>query len=441
MSEKDSMLERVFHMRAKGSSVKTELLAGLTTYVAVAYIIFVNPSILSDAGIPKEAAIAATIWSTVIATTLMGLVANFPTAVAPGMGLNAFFAYYMCGVLGLHWTVALGTVFISGMVFLLLTVTKARQMIIDAVPMTLKRAIVVGIGLFIAFVGLKQAGIVVADKATLVTLGSLHTPAPLLACVGLLLTGALMSLNIQGSLLIGVCVVTLLGMLTGVCPAPTSIGSFISFSLPDISPVLFKLDIMGALQYGLISIIFSLTVVELFDNMGTLIALSQKAGMMDKNGHIEHLDRALMVDSVGTVSSSLLGTSTVTCYLEGAAGIAQGGRTGLTALTIAALFVLSLFFAPFVAMVPSFATAPVLIIVGALMLSEVSSIDFTDFTEWLPAFLTIIMMPLTCSIANGFAFGFVSHAALKLLTGRAREVSWVMWIIAAVFMINFAMHV
>ena len=301
MAENLGILERLFHIRAKGSTVKTELLAGLTTYVAVAYIIFVNPSILSDAGIPKEAAIAATIWSTVIATTL-------------------------------------------------------------------------------------------------------------------------------------------LGMLTGVCPAPTGLSSLVSASLPDIGPILFKLDIAGALEYGLISIIFSFTVVELFDNMGTLIALSRKAGMMDEKGHIENLDRALMTDSVGTLASSLLGTSTVTTYIEGAAGIAQGGRTGLTALTVAALFVLSIFFAPFVALVPAFATAPALVIVGGLMMSEARNINFADFTDGLPAFLTIIMMPLTYSIASGFAFGFVSYVLLKLLTGRVREVSVVMWLIAGVFMINFAMH-
>ena len=249
-----------------------------------------------------------------------------------------------------------------------------------------------------------------------------------------------MALNNSGSLLIGVCATTLLGMLTGVCPAPTGLSSLVSASLPDIGPILFKLDIAGALEYGLISIIFSFTVVELFDNMGTLIALSRKAGMMDEKGHIENLDRALMTDSVGTLASSLLGTSTVTTYIEGAAGIAQGGRTGLTALTVAALFVLSIFFAPFVALVPAFATAPALVIVGGLMMSEARNINFADFTDGLPAFLTIIMMPLTYSIASGFAFGFVSYVLLKLLTGRVREVSVVMWLIAGVFMINFAMH-
>ena len=439
MSEAN-LLERLFHVREKGSTVKTELLAGLTTFVALAYIIFVNPSIMADAGIPKDAAIAATIWSTVLATVLMGLWANFPVAVAPGMGLNAFFAYYVCGVVGLHWTVALGAVFISGVVFLLLTVTRARQLIIDAVPMNLKRAIVVGIGLFIAFIGLKTAGIVVKNDATLVTLGSLASAGPLLACAGTLLIGMLMARKVQGSILIGVFVTTVLGMLMGACPAPDGLDSFFSFSVPSLGPVLFKLDIMGALKYGLVSIIFSFTIVELFDNMGTLIGLSRKAGLMDKDGHIENLDRALVTDSVGTLASSMLGTSTVTTYVEGAAGIAQGGRTGLTALTVAGLFVLSIFFAPFVGLVPGFATAPALIIVGSLMVMDVVDIDFTDPTEGIPAFLTIVMMPLTYSIASGFAFGFVAYAGLKLLAGRAREVSPIMWIISAVFLINFAMR-
>jgi AGZA family xanthine/uracil permease-like MFS transporter len=440
MQHDKGILERFFKLQEKGTTVKTEVLAGLTTFVAMGYIIFVNPSILADAGIPKEAAIAATIWATVLATTLMGLWANFPVGVAPGMGLNAFFAYYVCGVMGLHWTVALGAVFISGIVFLLLTVTRARQMIIDAVPMNLKSSIVVGIGLFIAFIGLKGAGIVVKHDATLVTLGTVTAPGPLLACLGLLVTGALMAFKVQGSMLIGVVLTTVVGMLVGACPAPESLGAMVSMDVPSLAPIFLKLDIMGALNYGLISIIFSFTIVELFDNMGTLIGLSRKAGMMDEKGHIENLDKALMTDSVGTLASSLLGTSTVTSYVEGAAGIAQGGRTGLTALVIALLFALSLFFAPFIGLVPAFATAPALLIVGSLMMMEVVHINFTDPTEGIPAFLTIIMMPLTYSIASGFAFGFVAYAALKLFSGRYREVSPVMWVVCIVFIINFIMH-
>ena len=321
MAQTKGILERVFKLSEKGTTVKTEILAGLTTFVAMAYIIFVNPSILADAGIPKEAAIAATVWSAVIGSAAMGLWANFPVAVAPGMGLNAFFAYYVCGVLGLHWTVALGAVFFSGIVFLLLTVTHVRQLLIDAVPMNLKYAIVVGIGMFIAFIGLQNAGIVVKNDATVVALGHVTQPGPLLACCGLMLTAGLMARNVQGSLLIGILVTAVLGMVFGVSPAPSGIDSVMSFSLPSLAPTLMQLDIMGA-----------------------------------------------------------------------------------------------------------------------LMMMEVMNIDFNDFTEGFPAFMTIIMMPLTYSIASGFGFGFVSYAAVKLLSGRAREVSLFMWIITAMFVINFAMR-
>ena len=440
MAQTNGILERVFKLSEKGTTVRAELLAGLTTYVAMAYIIFVNPNILAAAGIPKEAAIAATIWSAAIGSTAMGLWANFPVAVAPGMGLNAFFAYYVCGVLGLHWTVALGAVFFSGIVFLILTVTHIRQLLIEAVPMNLKYAIVVGIGMFIAFIGLQNAGIVVKDNATAVTLGHVTQPGPLLACCGLMITAGLMARKVQGSLLIGILITTILGMVFGVSPVPTSLGSVMSFTLPSLAPTLLKLDIMGAVNYGIISIIFTFTIVELFDNMGTLIGLSRKAKLMDDNGHIENLDKALVTDSVGTIMSSLLGTSTITSYVESAAGIAQGGRTGLTAVTVAVLFLVSLVFAPLIGLVPAFATAPALLIVGALMMMEVTNIDFNDFTEGFPAFMTIIMMPLTYSIASGFGFGFVSYASVKLLSGRAREVSIFMWIITAMFVVNFAMR-
>ena len=433
MPQNNSLLERLFKLHAKGTTVKTEILAGLTTYVAMAYIIFVNPNILSDAGIPKEAAIAATIWSAVIGSTVMGLWANFPIALAPGMGLNAFFAYYVCGVLGLHWTVALGAVFFSGIVFLVLTLTRIRQALIDAVPMNLKYAIVVGIGMFIAFIGLQNAGIVIKNDATLVGLGHVTQPGPLLSCCGLLITAGLMARNVQGSLIIGILTTTVLCMIFGVSAVPTGI-------LPSLAPTFMQLDILGALEYGIVSIIFTFTIVELFDDMGSLIALSRKANLMDERGHIENLDKAMVTNSLITILSGFLGTSTVTNYVESAAGISQGGRTGLTALTVAVLFAVSLIFTPLIGLVPPFATAPALLLVGALMIMEAKHIDFNDFTEGFPAFMTIIMMPLTYSIASGFGFGFVSYAAVKLLAGRAREVNLFMWIITALFLINFAMR-
>jgi adenine/guanine/hypoxanthine permease len=440
MSRDKGLLDTIFKLTKKGTDVKTELLAGLTTFVALAYIIFVNPNILADAGIPKEAAIAATIYATAVATLLMGLWANFPVAVAPGMGLNAFFAYYVVGVLHLPWQVALGAVFFSGLLFLILTMGGIRQAIIKAVPMNLKCAIGVGIGLFIAFIGLKNAGIIIADRATFVAVGNLTAPQPLLACMGLIFTAVLMARNIKGSILIGILGTTFLGMVLGVVPAPKGLQDIMSLSLPSLSPTLFELDILGAWEFGLFSIIFTFTIVELFDNMGTLIGLTRKAKLMNDKGEIENLDKALTTDAVGTVVSAVFGTSTVTSYIESAAGIAEGGKTGLTAVTVALLFLVALIFSPLIGLVPGFATAPALVLVGALMIGEISHVKFDDITEGLPAFLTIIMMPLTFSIANGFAFGFVSYTFLKTLGGRAKEVSSFMWLITLAFLINFYMR-
>ena len=435
-----SAIERYFKIREKGSSVRTEILAGLTTFIALAYIIFVNPNILSEAGIPKEAAIASTIWIAALSTMVMGVVANYPVALAPGMGLNAFFAYYVCGTLGLHWTVALGAVFFSGVLFLILTVSHIRQAIINAVPQNLRVAIGVGIGLFIAFIGLKGTGLIVPDKATFIGLGHVTDPKTLLSLFGLVLTGALMARNIQGSILIGIVATTVLSMCLGYSPIPHGIGDLVSTSMPHMGATFGQLDIMGAWNYGIVSIIFTFTVVELFDNMGTLIGLTSKAKLVKPNGEIENLDRALTTDAVGTIFSSLFGTSTVTSYIESAAGIAAGGKTGLTAVTVSICFFIALLFAPLVGLVPGFATAPPLILVGALMMAEVGKINFQDFSDGLPAFLTIIMMPLTGSIANGFAFGFVSYAFMKTAVGKYKEVSWIMWLVSIAFVINLVMR-
>lgn len=440
MTTQQGTLEKLFKLTEKGTNVRTELLAGLTTFVALAYIIFVNPNILADAGIPKEAAIASTIYATAVATVLMALWANFPIAVAPGMGLNAFFAYYVVGVLHLSWQVALGAVFLSGILFLILTFGGIRQAIIRAVPLNLKCAIGIGIGLFIAFIGLKNAGIIVSNKATFVTVGNLTAIEPLLACVGLVATAALMARSVKGAILIGILATTVLGMFFGAVAVPKGIGDIMSFRLPDVSPTFLQLDIMGAWEYGIFSIIFTFTIVELFDNMGTLIGLTRKAKLMDDKGEIENLDKALTTDAFGTVISAGLGTSTVTSYIESAAGIAEGGKTGLTSLTVAVLFLVSLIFAPLVGLVPGFATAPALILVGALMMAEIGQVNFTDFTEGIPAFLTIIMMPLTFSIANGFAFGFISYTFIKTIAGRAKEVSWIMWLVSLAFLANFYMR-
>ena len=435
-----SFVERFFKVREKGSTVRTELLAGMTTFIAMAYILFVNPNILADAGIPKEAAIASTIWIAALASLAMGIFANYPVALAPGMGLNAFFAYYVCGVLGLHWTVALGAVFFSGVLFLILTVGGIRQAIINAVPRDLKYAISVGIGLFIAFIGLKGTGLIVENSATYVSLGHVTAPTTLLSLFGLLLTAALMARNVHGSILIGIFVTTILAMILGMTPAPKGITDIVSTSLPHMGETFGQLDLAGAWHYGLVSIIFTFTVVELFDNMGTLIGLTTKAKMVRPDGHIENIDKALTTDAVGTMVSAMFGTSTVTSYIESAAGIAAGGRTGLTAVAAGVLFLAALLFTPLIGLVPAFATAPALILVGALLMSEVGKIDFSDFTNELPVFLTIIMMPLTSSIANGFAFGFISYTVMKLCAGQYKKVSWIMYLVSIAFLINLALR-
>ncbi|MBF1684163.1 NCS2 family permease [uncultured Selenomonas sp.] len=435
-----SFVERFFKVREKGSTVRTELLAGMTTFIAMAYILFVNPNILADAGIPKEAAIASTIWIAALASLAMGIFANYPVALAPGMGLNAFFAYYVCGVLGLHWTVALGAVFFSGVLFLILTVGGIRQAIINAVPRDLKYAISVGIGLFIAFIGLKGTGLIVENSATYVSLGHVTAPTTLLSLFGLLLTAALMARNVHGSILIGIFVTTILAMILGMTPAPKGITDIVSTSLPHMGETFGQLDLAGAWHYGLVSIIFTFTVVELFDNMGTLIGLTTKAKMVRPDGHIENIDKALTTDAVGTMVSAMFGTSTVTSYIESAAGIAAGGRTGLTAVAAGVLFLAALLFTPLIGLVPAFATAPALILVGALLMSEVGKIDFSDFTNALPVFLTIIMMPLTSSIANGFAFGFISYTVMKLCAGQYKKVSWIMYLVSIAFLINLALR-
>lgn len=434
--ERASFLERFFKLEQNETTIKRECIAGLTTFFTMAYVIFVHPNILADAGIPKDAAFVGTIYVTVISTVFMALWANLPLAVAPAMGLNVFFSYYVCGVLGLHWTVALGASFISGIIFVLLTVTNVRRLIIEAVPMNLKQAIIVGIGLFITMIGLQSSGIIVDNPATLIALGDLKQPKIYLACFGLIFSGVLLAKGVQGALLYGILATTIFSMCLGVTAVPTSIEQIMSFSIPSITPVLWKLDIMGAIEFGIISIIFTFTIVELFNNIGSLIALLSKANLMDENGKIEGMNKALFVDSIGVMISAGFGSSAVIAYVENATGIAAGGRTGLTAIVVAFLFLLMLVFAPLIQLIPAFATAPALIIVGLFMTKDIARINFDDLTEGLPAFLMIIMMPLSYSIGNGFIFGFISYAVLKLFTGRAKEVSLIMWVVVGFFIVN-----
>ena len=435
-----SVVDRLFHLEKHDTNIRTEVTAGVTTFVAMAYIIFVNPSMLADAGMPREAAFAATVWGAALTTLFMGLWANLPIALAPGMGINAFFAYTVVLGMGLPWQTALGAVFISGVVFLLLSVTNLREYIIQAVPLNLKLATSVGVGMFIAFIGLKSAGIIVDDPVTFVTMGNVREPATLLSFFGLLVTVSLMVLHVRGAVFLGILVTTAAGMVSGVGPVPHSVGEVLSFNVPSFLPTFLQLDILAALEYGLFSVLFTMTMVDLFDTMGTVIGLSSKMGIMKEDGSIEGLSRPLIVDSCGTMLSGLLGTPAVTSYLESSAGIVDGGRTGLTSVTVALLFLVSLIFAPLVGIVQSYATAPALIVVGTLMAQETRHIDFDDMADALPAFLTIITMPLTSSVATGLGLGFISYVLIRLCTGRAREVNPVLWVIAACFVVHFGLR-
>ncbi|MED3864973.1 NCS2 family permease [Priestia megaterium] len=430
-------LDKLFHLTERKTDVKTEILAGITTFVTMSYIIFVNPTILADAGIPKEAAIAATIFATVFATLLFALWANIPIAVAPGMGLNAFFTYTVVLGEGLTWQTGLGAVFISGVVFFILTITGLRKKIIEGISAILKSAISVGIGLFIAFIGFKQAGIIVSNKENLVALGQLTKPGPFLALLGFIAVTVLTARKIKGAALISILLVSIAGMVLGIVEAPKSISSVVSFSMPSMSETFLQMDIKSALHYGLFSIIFSFTLVELFDNLGSMIGLSKKAGLMDEKGEIKGLDKALMADSLATVASAAMGSTAMNAYVENAAGIAEGGKIGLKALVVAMLFLVSLLFTPLISIIPSFATAPILIMVGALMLTEIKNIPLDEITDAVPAFCTIILMPLTFSIGEGLALGFSSYTFVKLLAGKAKEIHWIMYIISAAFIINF----
>ena len=439
VGEPAGLLERIFHLTELGTNIRTEILAGVTTFVTMAYILFVNPNILADAGMPVNATFAATAIAAAVGTLIMGLYANYPIALAPGMGLNAFFTYSVVLGMGLSWQTALGAVFISGVVFFLMTVTKVREWIMDGVPKVLRISIGVGIGLFIAFIGLQNGGLIVNDANTLVKLGDMKSASALVTVFGLIVTGFLMARKVKGGLLIGILVTTLFSMLMGYSLMPTGLSSFISFSNPfaAIAPVAFELDIKGALNYGFISILFAFTFVDLFDNIGTLLGVSRKAGLLDENGNLPRAGKALMADSVGTMFGATMGTPTVTSYIESAAGVSEGGKSGLTAVMVAVLFVVSLIFAPLVGLIPGTATAPVLILVGVLMMSEVTQINFDDFTDAFPAFMTIVMMPLTYSIAQGLAFGFMSFTIIKLVTGKHKENNPVTYVLTILFIFHF----
>jgi adenine/guanine/hypoxanthine permease len=421
------MLEQLFKLRQSGTDARTEILAGLTTFLTMAYIIFVNPTILGDAGMPKDAVFVATCLVAALGSLVMGLYANYPIAMAPGMGLNAYFAYAVVLGMKVPWQAALGAVFISGCLFILVSVFGLRALIVNGISRSLRVAITVGLGMFLALIALKSAGIVVASPATLVQAGDLHKPEAIMAVFGFLLIVTLDRLKVRGAILIGIVVVTILSFFFG---ANTFHG--IVSTPPSIAPTLMHLDVKGALGVGIINVVLVFFLVELFDATGTLMGVASRAGLLVE-GKMERLNKALLADSAAIVAGSMLGTSSTTAYIESAAGVQAGGRTGLTALTVAVLFLACLFIAPLAGVVPAYATAPALLFVACLMLRDLGDIEWTDTTEAVPAAITALVIPFTYSIAEGIAFGFITYAVLKLTTGRAREVKPVIWVIAALF--------
>ncbi len=433
MKAQTGFLERTFKLNENKTNVKTEVIAGITTFMTMGYILAVNPGILSAAGMDPGGVFTATALSAVIATLIMAFYANYPFVLAPGMGLNAFFAFSVVLTMGHSWEFALTAVFLEGIIFILLSFVNAREAIVNAIPMNLKNAVSVGIGLFIAFIGFQSAGIIVGDEATLVKLGSLTSPAAIVTIIGILIIGFLLHKKVKGAILIGILASTVIGIPLGVTPMPEKF-----FSMPpSLSQVAFKLDFSNIFTLDMLVVLFTFLFVDVFDTIGTLIGVASKADMLDEKGTLPRVKPALFADAVGTTVGALLGTSTVTTYVESASGVAEGGRTGLTALTSAILFALALFLAPIFGIIPGAATAPALIIVGLFMMSPIMKINLDDFTEAIPAFLTIIMMPIAYSIAEGIVFGMVSYAVLKLITGKGKEVSPIVYILSILFVAKY----
>ena len=426
-------LERYFEFEALGADWKTEILAGFTTFMTMAYIVFVNPAILHEAGMPLAAVTAATCISAAAGSLLMGGFARYPIALAPGMGLNAYFTYTVVRSMNVPWQTALGAVFLSGIAFFLLTLLGVRQLIVSSIPAELHAAVAAGVGLFIALVGFRNSGIVVADRVNLVALGNLRDKSTALAVLGLVLIAALLAWRVRAAMLIGILATTAIALATGVAKWTPQ-----AYTLRDLSATAGKLDIAAALRLGLLEIVFVFLFIDLFDNVGTLLAVGKKAGLFDKSHRIPRVNRILLSDASATIIGSFTGTSTVVSYIESAAGVAAGGRTGVTAIVTGLLFIAALFVAPAVGAIPSAATAPALIIVGSLMLGAASEIAWNDPEIAVPAFLTIMAIPLTFSIANGLAFGFVSYTLVKVLRGKFREVNWFVYALTVLFILRFA---
>lgn len=427
------MLEKLFKLQQNKTTIRTEIVAGITTFMTMAYILIVNPLILGDAGMDMGGVFVATAISAAFATVLMAFLTNYSVALAPGMGLNAYFAYVVVLNMGYTWQQALTAVFVSGAIFTVLSFSNLREGIIKAIPMNLKYAVSVGIGLFIAFIGFQNANIVIADEATLLALGNLKDATVLLALFGILLTGFLLHKRVKGALLLGILGTYIIGVITGNASVPHSLVSL----PPSIKPVFFKFDLSNIFSLDMLLVIFAFLFVDLFDTVGTLIGVANKAGYLDEEGNLPKAKAALLSDAIGTIVGACLGTSTVTSYIESASGVNEGGRTGLTGLVTAGFFLLALVFSPILLVIPGYATAPALIIVGLMMMTSILKITFDDYTESLPAFLTIILTPLAYSISEGLMFGILAYMVLKICDGKVKEIHPVMYFIAILFSFKF----
>lgn len=428
-----TFLEKFFKLKENKTSVRTEILAGITTFMTMAYILVVNPTILSEAGMDKGAVFTTTAIASFIGTVIMGLCANYPFALAPGMGLNAYFAYTIVIGRGYSWQFALTAVLLEGIIFLVLTFTKVREMIVNSMPYSLKQAVSAGIGIFIAFLGLYQAGLVKQGKGIPLDLGVITSATSLITIFGILFTILLLVKKVPGAILFGMLATTVVSIICGVSELPKAVVGTPS----SIAPIFMKFDFSKIISTEMFVALFAFLFVDLFDTVGTLVGVASKADMLDKDGNLPRARQALFADSIGTTVGAILGTSTVTTFVESASGVAEGGRTGLTAIVTACLFLLALIFQPIFAVIPTYATSSALIVVGLFMITGIKKINFEDYTEALPAFLTIIMMPLSYSIANGIVFGIVSYAILKLVSGRAKEASPVVYILALLFILKF----
>jgi AGZA family xanthine/uracil permease-like MFS transporter len=428
-----ALLDKLFKLEAHKTTVGTELLAGFTTFITMAYIIFVNPQMMASAGMDQGASFAATCLAAALACIFMGLYANWPIGMAPGMGLNAFFTYTVVGEMGYTWQVALGAVFLAGVLFVIMSVTRLRRWMLDSIPLDLRVAMGAGVGLFIGFIGLKSGGIIVASDATYLAMGDLTQPETFLAALGFLVIAVLSIRKVPGAIIIGILGITLIALqqgmvqFTGLVAAP-----------PSLAPTFMQLDILGALDVAMTSVIIAFLFVNLFDTAGTLLGVASRAGLVDEKGNIQNMDRALKADSTSSVFGAFLGCAPVTSYVESAAGVSAGGRTGLTAVTVGVLFLLATFFAPLAGMVPAYATAGALIYVAMLMMTGLHNLEWNDMSEVVPALITTVMIPLSFSIANGIALGFVSYVVIKLGIGRHRDITLGAWFLALIFLAKFA---